>query len=131
MILRTGNSGRRGLTFVEILISVAILAGAVVLIMQALARGAYLMRLAENRLLAYTFATAKMADLETSLRQGEVPKLFGEFRNGLERFDWRVHADPEEDPRLERLTLTVEWRQGRDAYQSSVSLLRRLPVTAS
>jgi hypothetical protein len=118
------------LTLVEILVSVALLASASVLVMHALAQGAYVSTLAHNRLRAHAFATAKMADLDLSEAQGIAPDPEGQFRIGRQQFQWRVYAAPlQDEPALEEVTLTVDWRQGRHTHESRVSTLRRLPQT--
>ena len=123
---------RRGLTLVEILISVAILASASVFVLQALTRGAYAVALRRNKLRAYAFASAKMADLELSAAQGTPPRKAGEFSFGRDRFQWRVDAsvDPA-TPQCELVTLTVGWQQGRHPHESQISALLRLPEVAS
>ena len=119
---------RIGLTLIEVLVSIAILASASVLVMQAFVRGAYVLALARNRLGAYTFASAKMADLELGFARGVAPKPSGQFQIGRDQFQWRVEAAPaSQDPELELVTLTVDWHQGSRAYASRVSMLRRLP----
>jgi prepilin-type N-terminal cleavage/methylation domain-containing protein len=123
------NRHLRGLTLVEILVSVAILASAAVLIMQALAKGAYVSTLAHNRLRAYAFSTAKLTDLEVAFAQGLTPDSEGEFRDGRQSFHWLVETAPAAaDPALEQVTLTVDWRQGRHAHDSHVTMVRRLPA---
>lgn len=125
------SSCATGFTLVEILISVAILASAVVFIMQALARGAYALSLGGNQMRAYTFASAKMADLEVALSQGEDVDKQGSARSSRDQFRWRVATSPVEDePQLQLVTLTVEWNQGSRTYESAYSLLRRLPEAA-
>ena len=91
-------------------------------------RGAYAVALAGNKLRAYAFASAKMADLEISLAQGAVPKKDGAFRLGRDRFSWHVNTaiDPGA-PRLELVTLTVGFFQGRHPYESQVTGLMRRP----
>ena len=121
----------RGLTLIELLISVAILASAAVIIMQALARGAYTLALAHNRLRAYAFCASKMADLETHFRDANPLDTHGEFRNGRDQFQWHVETSPvSDDPPFELVTLTVGWQQGRAAYESQVSALRRVVQAA-
>ena len=117
---------KHGFTLIEVLVSIAILASAVVLILQAFVRGAYVMALAKNRLRAYTFASAKMADVELALQHGREPDPDGRFSAGREQFRWRLDRAPADDPQLERVTLTVSWRQGRRAYESHTATLRRL-----
>lgn len=117
------------MTLIEILVSVAILATALVFILQACARGAYVLTQSKYRLRAYAFASAKMADVELAFRQGVVPKTAGEFRVGPDQFHWRVETAPStDDPQLEQVTLTVDWRQGRNAYESRVVTMRRIPL---
>ena len=130
---RTGKraNGFNGFTLVEVLISVAILAVGSVLIMQALARGAYALAVAAQRSTAYSFAAAKLADLELSARQGIVPNSAGRFGTGARQCEWRVDASPlDDEPQLALLTLTVGWRQGRYQYESRFSTVQRLPPEA-
>ena len=123
---------RRGLTLVEILISVAILASASVFVLQALMRGAYAVALAGNKLRAYEFISAKMADLEISVAQGVRPRKDGEFAFGRDRFHWHVDTavDPAAPP-AEMVTLTIGWSQGRHPYESRITTLLRLPDVPS
>ena len=117
----------RGFTLIEILVSVIILSTAVVFLMQALARSSFALALATKRLNAYAFSAATMADLELAARQGAIPARTGQFRSGPDQFGWRVEpVVSSEDPQLELVTLTVEWHQGRHAYESQTSLLHRL-----
>ena len=126
------RANTRAFTLIEILVSVAILASAIVLIMQAFARGAYALSLSRNRLRAYTFAAAKMADLELGVRQGIPPKPDGQFRIGQDRFHWQVSAAPiPDEPALALVTLTVGWTQGRREYTSQTSLVTRIPEEGS
>ena len=125
----TPHAPAHGFTLIEILVSVAILASAIVLIMQAFARGAYALNLSSNRLRAYAFAASKMADLELSVRQGVEPKPDGQFRIGQDRFQWQVSATPiPDEPALKLVTLTVEWAQGKRSYTSQTSLVTRAPA---
>jgi len=116
------------MTLVEILISVAILASAIVLILQALVRGAYALTVAEHRFKAYTFAVAKLADLEAQpvIDPG---KTAGEFTMGRSRFEWAVAV--REDPQnatLDLVTLTVGWQQGPKSYATDISFLKPVPA---
>jgi len=155
MILRTGNNRTRsglraqgwgqlpraqspepradvGLTLVEILVSVAILAAAVVLIMQALLRGAYALTLAEQRFHAYAFSVGKLADVETALDTGQSLTPHGRFRMGKDQFTWQLEAVPlPEGPQLELVTLSVGWGTGRQERSTHVGLLRHVPEEGS
>ena len=124
--------GLAGLTLIEILISVVILATASVLIMQALVRGAYALEVAHRRTQAYTFSSVKMADLEMSLQRGQEPKTHGEFRMDHTPFEWDVQMMPlADEPQLQLVTLTVGWRQGRNDYSSQVSTVAKMPDVAA
>ena len=127
MTSRTGNN-RRGFTLIEILVSVAILASAMVFILQALARSAYTLSVASDRLNAYVVSAQKMADLELALWQRQVPDPKGHVRLGRQEFDWHVDSSPMsvDDPQLEVVTLTVSWYRDRKPYASQVNLLRRV-----
>ena len=119
------------MTLIEILISVIILSTSLVFILQACARGAYVLTQSYYRLKAYAFASAKMADLELAFHQGVIPKADGEFRVGRELFRWQVATRPfSEDPQFELVTLSVGWHQGLNAYESRVETLRRIPLPA-
>jgi prepilin-type N-terminal cleavage/methylation domain-containing protein len=117
-----------GLTLIEVLLSLAILAVGEVLVMQALARGASALAAAEHRSTAYAFAAAKLADLEMSFQQRQELKTNGRFGAGRDAFEWQVEAAAQDDqPRLELVTLTVDWRQGPHRYASRFSTVRRVP----
>ena len=110
------------------LISLAILSVGQVIIMQALARGAAALATAKQRSTAYAFAASKLADLELSERQHAEPRLSGRFGSGRDTFGWRIDAAPEAgQPRVELLTLTVDWQHGQHDYASQFSTLRRAP----
>lgn len=133
MILRTGtNTLARGLTLIEILVSVAILASAVVLIMQALMRGSYTLQVAENRLRAYVFSVAKLADLELAMAADHHVKPNGQFRVGRDLFEWSLETTPSlDDPQLSLMTLTVGWRGSGPGRTAQVSMLRRMTQEGS
>jgi hypothetical protein len=110
-----------------VLISLAILSVGQVIIMQALARGAYALASAKRRSTAYAFAAAKLADLELSERQRVEPRLSGRFGSGQDTFGWRVDTAPD-SAQLELVTLTVDWRQSGHAYAQHFSAVRRAPA---
>ena len=120
------------MTLIEVLVSVGILAASAVVILQAFVRGAYTLALVKNRMAAYAFSSAKMADVELALRQGKAPEPKGRFRMGRDEFEWRIEAGPSgDDPQLARIALTVGWHQGRSLYESQVVTLARLPEAAA
>ena len=95
--------------------------------MQALARGAHALAAAQYRSTAYAFAAAKLADLEIGLQQRQEMKTSGRFGSGQEAFEWEVATAPQDHPKLELVTLTVDWRQGQHRYASNFSTVRRVP----
>ena len=117
----------RGLTLVEVLISIAILAAGSVLIMQALARGASTLALAQRRMTAYSFAASKLADLQLAAAEGKTVRTAGQFGADKDRFEWHLDTSPLEVPSLQAMTLTVEWRQGGRRYESSFSAVQPVP----
>ena len=119
----------RGLTLIEVLISVAILAGALALILQGLVRGAYALEVARNRLRAYAFSTAKMAEVELPHEPSADENAEGAVRMGRTMFGWRLSALPVADnDHLELVTLTVNWQQGQHPYAMQTSMIRRIPA---
>lgn len=119
-----------GLTLIELLATIVLLSVSVVFIMQALARGAHSVRLAQQRLAAYTFLASKIAEVELDLQAGrEELRPHGTFRMSGTPFHWQLGTLPVTDaPQLEEVTLTVGWRQGPHDHESHVSLLRQLPL---
>lgn len=119
---------QRGLTLIEILVTLVILSGGSVFVLQALGQGAQVLARAKTQLVVYQFARTKMADVEIGLRQGKELALRGRFQASGQEFRWRVHARPLEEPELELVTLTIDWNLGRYAYESNFSTVTRVPV---
>ena len=115
------------MTLVEVLVSIAILAAGATIIMQSLARGAHALALSQRRVTAYGFAASKLADLELAAAQGETVRTAGAFGVGKDRFEWRLEPAPLEVPSLQTVTLTVEWRQGGQRYESRFSTVQPVP----
>ena len=116
------------MTLIEVLLSLAILAIGQVVILQALARGAYALAGAERSSTAYAFAAAKLADLDLSFQQRVEPKMSGRFGSGQGAFEWHVDRVPQDDQlRLALVTLTVGWRQGKHEYASRFNMVHRAP----
>ena len=117
-----------GLTLVEVLLSVVLLASGGVLLMQGLARGLYAALRAEYRLRAVSVASTKLAEAELALAQSDWPAPRGRVRLGEPPLDWQVQVSPvADDPRLEEVAVTVNWRQGRHPDALRLETLRRLP----
>ncbi|MBI4355994.1 MAG: prepilin-type N-terminal cleavage/methylation domain-containing protein [Candidatus Omnitrophica bacterium] len=114
----TSRTGDRGLTLVEVLLSVVLLATAAVFVLQGLAGISRAMTIAESRNTAYAFSLSKMAELEIAARRGRLPMEqpeHGSFREGRQPYAWTVTAAAvPEHPELASLEMAVHWRQGRD-----------------
>ena len=128
--LRSQVSGLRsssGLTLIEVLISVILLAGGAVLVMQSFATGWEAMARADDRSAAVLFAMSKLADLELASQQGHevTQRPSGTFRVGVRPFAWSVDVQPiergEEEQRL--LTLSVTWPRGRSTDEAQFTML--------
>ena len=118
----------RGLTLVEILLSIVILSSAVTVIMQAMARSVSALHLAQNMITAYAFANAKLADVELELAQRQDPSGSGSFREGRDLFQWSVDVVPWVDsPGVDHVSLAVTWTQSGHAYVREVAMLHRVP----
>ena len=119
-----------GLTLIEVLLSLVILATSVTVILQALARSAAALSLARNTLAAYTFSSATLSDAALMLYQRKDPSGEGSFRQGPELFRWTLTASPwAEAPGVDEVTLEVAWTQSGQAYARSVATLHRIPPT--
>ena len=134
MTSRTGNPRRneppRGLTLIEVLISVVLLAMGAVFIMQALARISYAQLVAEDRRSAYFFSLSKMAEIELSVWQGTFPKEgeHGRVRVGASTGSWDVTASPLADDSQEMaIVLTTSWHRGADAFTHHVETILHIP----
>jgi hypothetical protein len=111
-----------------VLLSVAILGGAMAFILQAFGRGAQSLVLARRHLLAQQFAAAKLTDVLMSLERGVEPREAGQFRDGQDVFRWRLHRAPAPgDLPLEAVTLTIEWPRGAARSEASVTTWRYAP----
>lgn len=129
MTSATGSS--RGLTLIEVLVSVVILAVGAVAIAQALAKASEAQAIADDYAAANLLALSKMADVELAFRKGEPVEdgQTGSVRLGLRSFDWQVAAAPlMDDPNTSTVTLVVNWRRGRTPYERRVDTLLRLPL---
>ena len=121
------QSSVRAFTIVEVLLSIAILSVGAVLVMQALARGAYAVTVADARTTVYTFASAKLADLDVAFTQGSMPRTGGKFTSDGTPFQWQLDTSPVSgEPELEMATLTVQWSQAGTTRHESFSTVRRV-----
>lgn len=122
---------RSGLTLVEVLASLVIISIGSVFILQALAKAAHTLTVAENRFLAYAFSASKFAELEVAKAEGlDLPGEEGSFREKGTTFDWfwEVAPSPEEGPFLGEMRLSVTWKKGRHRYEKTTETLWKLPA---
>ena len=124
---RKSNYARRGLTLIEVLISVILLAGGTVLVMQSFATGWEAIVRADERASAYLFALSKLADLELANQQGHdlADHAEGSFRSGAKPFSWHVtvHVDEKKAHPPQRVTLSVVWPRGQTEDAAEFSML--------
>lgn len=133
----TSPIGERGLTLIEVLVAVAILASSAVGVLQALGTVAHALALGEQRLSAYEFAASKMEELKLEALQIQSSdpdplkplNTHGSFRLGMQPFRWEVTSQAvSADSGLGSMTLTVGWIRGAQEYENRFSTLFRLPV---
>lgn len=126
---------RRGLTLVELLMSVVILSVGAVFIMQALVKISSAHVIAENQAQASLLAMSKMAEVELAVQAGafsEDPEQGGSVRVGAQAFTWSATAAPlADDPTRTRIYLTVSWRRGESAGERQLETILRLPPDPS
>lgn len=130
MTLGTGSKRRRagGLTLIEILVSIAILAGAMAVMLQAFARSASTLALAKNRLRAYHFCMTKMSELAADPARAVPEGGDGSFRVGRDRFTWQLESSLlPDDPMLAVVTLTTAWTHSGRPHAMQVSRLWPMP----
>lgn len=128
---QTNSTGApRGLTLVEVLISVALLAGGAVLVIQAFAHTWEAAGMEDERSTAYLFALSKLSDLELAHQQGHDlrDRLSGNFRSGKETFKWETSIEPAFPPPAaskevppDRLTLLVQWPRDHWQFETLLS----------
>ncbi len=120
----------QGLTLVEVLVSVVLIAVGTVVVMQALAKVAQAQAIAEDRAQAYLIASTKMAEAELATMDGTPLSEHdgGHLRVNQQPFDWTLNATTSaEDAQVQAITLAVSWSRGQKTYRQEVSALVRLP----
>ena len=128
--IRPASVFRGGLTLVEVLVSVVIIAIGTVVVMQALARVAQAQVVADDRVQASLVASAKMVEAELATVDGTPLSEHdgGHLRVNEQPFDWTLSAAASaEDPQVQAITLAVSWSRGQKTYRQEVSTLVRLP----
>ncbi len=110
-----------GLTLVELLVTVALLAAAAVGILPGLAVAARVARVLERRSQAYFYAFNRLSELDAAIAMGVPPaeEDTGKADFGADRIDWRltsVAAGNEGSLRVLRLELSWPRSKARDTY---------------
>ncbi|MCC7491963.1 MAG: type II secretion system minor pseudopilin GspI [Fimbriimonadaceae bacterium] len=103
---------RRGFTLLELIVAVAILAVALVGVLQAVSQSTNHIKEARDRAAAMELAEQKLAELllNPELAPGEEAGDFGEL---APRFSWQSSCSETELAGLLRLRVTVAWNNGR------------------
>ena len=130
----TGNNNDRGrgLTLIEVLISVVILSMGSVVIMEAFGRMAQAMAIADDETGAYLFAMSKMSEVEVEFREGRAPEEdeeSGSFRLGERGYEWALRSSTlSEEPPVKSIALDVEWQRGSEMYTRRFETMLRVAV---
>ncbi|MCM8812144.1 MAG: prepilin-type N-terminal cleavage/methylation domain-containing protein [Candidatus Omnitrophica bacterium] len=121
---------QRGLTLIEVLGAIVLIAIAGVGSLQALAAISRAIQTAESRVIAYQFASSKFGDLQVTFfekRSFDISEE-GSFRQGGIEYRWFARAEEvEEGTSLGQLSVGVDWGAGRGAgnYGITMFLLQR------
>jgi len=132
MMLSIGNKfgdARRttkyGFTLIEVMVSVAILAVGLALILQAFAFSLNVLRISQDNLKATLVAENKMAELQLQIKEdGDsfVKGLDEEFESGNMEYAWEVKIEPVEweieeisaaHEALNEVSACLSWEEGR------------------
>jgi len=108
MILRIGN--KKGLTLIEVLLAVSILAIGIVGVLRAYATSVVTLEVGQYNIDAVGLLKQKMADIEqVVVEEGEIPQGSeqGTFESPAEDFLWAWKVDPTETEGLNELTVVV------------------------
>lgn len=132
MMLSIGNKfsdARRttkyGFTLIEVMVSVAILAVGLALILQGFAFSLNVLRISQDNLKATLVAENKMAELQLQIKEGRdsfVKGLDEEFESGNMEYAWEVKIEPVEweieeisaaHEALNEVSACLSWEEGR------------------
>lgn len=119
----------RGLSLIEVLVSVALLCAGAVFLSQSLANIAHANAVAEHQANAYAVAVSKMAELELAVREGQdlEDARHGTVVQGLQQIAWHISVEPlPDDPTRRNVALTVSWRDGGRAYERRVDTVMKV-----
>ena len=133
--LRTSNfqlrAARRGLTLVEVLVSLVILSVGAVTILQAMVRISHAQALAAYQSKAYLVALSKLGDVEVAFREGRDVEASdtGTVRIGEHAFQWDLASTSlVGEPLVRVVSLAVRWRAGTQTFQRRFETQLRLPA---
>ena len=103
MIAKLGSSTNRGFTLLEVMVSLAILAGGMVVMLQAQTRSIELAQEAHFLTVSSQLARAKLYDCETDLQRrgfsiGDYDEEGDFSEEGFDAFFWECHAYPMDIP---------------------------------
>ncbi|HET6328936.1 MAG TPA: hypothetical protein VFG04_29905 [Planctomycetaceae bacterium] len=123
---KEANHTRRGITLYEVVIAIAIFAGAIVALSEALTtatRAALQSRMQSQAvLLCETKMAEVVAGATPATSSGEVP-----FTDpGLEGWTWSVNVNPATHAGINQVEITVNRRQGANSVDASFTLTRLL-----
>jgi len=129
-MLRIGNLlNQRGMTLVEVLLSVVILSTSSMFVLEALAKVAQVQAAIESRMTAYSIASSRMADIEIARVNPEMLEVDvrGVKRVGQNTFRWNTTvATYDEEFSIQSVSLGVQWQQGEDLYTMNFDTLSRM-----
>ena len=117
MILRTGN---KGLTLIEVLLAVSILAIGVISVLRAYANSLATLEAGQYTIEASGLLKQKMADIQQMILEEEeiVQKSDnGTFESPFEEFLWQWEIKPLEPEGLNQLTLMVSHQNNPRAFR--------------
>ena len=132
----TGHPSNRrrtaaGLTLVELLVTVSLLAAAAVAILPGLAVAARVARVLERRTQAYFYAFNQLSEIDTSIAMGQMPaeEDDGKVDFGADRIQWRLTAAPAgSDASLRILHLDLSWPRGKGSDTYGLQTVVRVVV---
>ncbi len=125
----------RGLTLIELLLSVVLFASVAVVVLPALGSASQMTQLAVRKGEAYLHGMTKMSELELQFTESETPPHIGSGRfrsklGGPTPYSWEVFTEPySEDPPLQKVTLIVAWPRGSQSDSIELQTLLRLRET--
>ena len=120
------NTGRAGLTLIEIMISIAILSLGLISVMQGLAKCVSILRISQDNLASTLLIEDKMAEMEIAVKQDGLKAFLndtsGQEQLGNAEFNWQIRLSPDQEYEiLNKVTATVRWKDGRNSGSSIFS----------